>query len=58
MEAAALFAVARYRGVEFGQILYGGDNLDADQWEHRDWTKNHTVREALVQLAAEACLEL
>lgn len=58
MEAAALFAVARYRGVEFGQVLYGGDNLDADQWEHRDWIKNQSVREMLVQLAAEACLAL
>jgi uridine phosphorylase len=58
MEAAALFAVARYRGVEFGQLLYGGDNLDTDQWEHRDRTKNRSVRENLVQLAAEACLLL
>jgi hypothetical protein len=36
----------------------GGDNLDADQWEHRDWTKNQSVREMLVRLAAEACLLL
>ncbi|MFN8455866.1 MAG: hypothetical protein U0401_14570 [Anaerolineae bacterium] len=26
MEAATLFAVAQFRGVPLGQILYGGDN--------------------------------
>src|SRR5260370_16655149 len=31
MEAAAFFAVAQFRRVQFGQILYGGDALSA-QW--------------------------
>ena len=26
--------------VTIGQILYGGDNLDADEWDSRDWDKN------------------
>ena len=56
MEAAAFFAVAKFRGVEFGQILYAGDDLSAE-WEHRDWTK-HEIRERLFHLAAEACLSL
>jgi uridine phosphorylase len=58
MEAAAFFAVAQFRGVPFGQILYGGDNLDADQWDRRDWMNRHSVRARLVFLAAEACLEM
>ncbi len=58
MEAAAMFAVAQFRGVQFGQILYGGDNLDADEWDNRGWQKNWSVREKLVALAAEACLAL
>lgn len=57
MEAAAFFAVARFRGVEFGQILYGGDDLSGDQWDHRNWNR-HQVRERLFTLAAEACLLL
>jgi uridine phosphorylase len=56
MEAAAFFAVAKFRGVEFGQILYAGDDLSGE-WNHRDWTK-HEIRERLFHLAAEACLEL
>jgi uridine phosphorylase len=58
MEAAAFFAVARFRGVPFGQILYGGDNLDGEEWDRRGWMDRASVREQLVFLAAEACLEM
>ena len=58
MEAAAFFAVAQFRGVPLGQILYGGDNLDADEWDRRDWMSRTSVREKLILLAAEACLEI
>jgi uridine phosphorylase len=58
MEAAAFFAVAQHRDVAFGQILYGGDNLDADEWDRRDWQNRASIREQLVYLAAEACLEM
>jgi uridine phosphorylase len=58
MEAAAFFAVAQFRGVQMGQILYCGDNLDGDEWDGRNWQKNWSVREILVELAAEACLAI
>ena len=35
MEAAAFFAVARFRGVSFGQMLYAGDDLSGDAWDDR-----------------------
>ena len=57
-EAAALFAVARFRNVKIGQILYGGDNLDSEAWDNRGWQRRWSIREKLVELAAEACLEL
>ena len=38
MEAAAFFAVARFRGIRFAQLLYGGDDLSSDVWDGRDWT--------------------
>ncbi len=56
MEAATFFAVAQFRGVQFGQLLYGGDDLSGE-WDERDWTR-HTVREKLFWLAADACLLL
>ncbi len=58
MEAAAFFAVAAFRGVTFGQLLYAGDDLSGDAWDHRDWDSHASGRELLFRLAAEACLEL
>jgi uridine phosphorylase len=56
MEAAALFAVARFRGVSFGQMLYAGDDLSGEAWDHREWPHHGTSRSALIRLAAEAVL--
>ena len=57
METAAFFAVAKFRGVPVGQILYGGDDLGGTEWDHRDWVTSSN-REKVFWLAAEACLEL
>ena len=58
MEAAAFFAVAQFRGVEFAQLLYAGYDVSGSEWDPRDWTGNTSVREALFWLAVEACLLL
>jgi uridine phosphorylase len=58
MEAAAFFAVAQFRGVPFGQILYAGDDVSGEQWASRSWHTRRDVRLGLFWLAAEACLEL
>jgi uridine phosphorylase len=58
MEAAALFAVAQFRGVVLGQMLYGGDDVSGDEWDHREWYSRASIRERLFWLAAEACLLL
>ena len=58
MEAAAFFAVASFRGVEFGQLLYAGDDLSGDAWDARGWDDHADGRELLFRLAAEAVLQL
>ena len=58
MEAAAFFAVAQFRGIDFAQILYGGDAVIPGAWDGRGWDKRNSIRERLFWLAAEACLEL
>jgi purine-nucleoside phosphorylase len=55
MEAAALFAVAKFRGVELAQILYAGDDLSGELWDSREWQSRVEVREELVRLAMRAC---
>jgi uridine phosphorylase len=57
MEAAALFAVALFRGIHLGQIVYGGDMVIPDGWDQRDWHKRKDIREQLFWLAAEACVK-
>jgi uridine phosphorylase len=58
MEAASLMAVARFRGVPLGQILYGGDDVSGDEWDNRKWQTRAEVRESLFWLAVEAVLEM
>jgi uridine phosphorylase len=58
MEAAACFAVASFRGVPFGQLLYAGDDLSGEQWDNRDWIGHASGREKLFWLAAESVLAL
>lgn len=58
MEAAALFAVAAFRGVPLGYLLYGGDDLSSEVWDSRHWQRQASVREKVFWLAAEACLSI
>lgn len=58
MECASLCAVAQFRNVKFGQILYGGDDVNCEGWDHRCWNKQEQIREQVLRLAAEVCAEL
>lgn len=58
MESASLMAVSRFRGVPFGQVLYGGDDLSGEVWDNRGWQSKRDVRENLFWACADACLLL
>lgn len=58
MEAAALAAIARYRGVDYAQYLYAGDVVVAEGWDKRAWTSRAEIRESLFWLSVEACLKM
>ncbi|HWR66907.1 MAG TPA: nucleoside phosphorylase [Bellilinea sp.] len=58
MEAAALFAVAQFRGVTLGQLVYGGDLVVPEGWDKRAWYERTSDRELLFWLAVEACGKL
>ena len=55
MEAAAFFAVAKFRNVKLGQILYGGDDLSDVEWDSRKWHHRADMRENLVDIALRIC---
>ena len=58
MEVAALAAVARFRNVPLGAILYGGDDVSGLTWDRREHFDRDAAREALVRLAGAACSAL
>lgn len=58
MEAASMFAAAAFRGVTYGQLLYAGDDVSADEWDHRHWIKQTTARSRLLDLALDAVVRL
>ena len=59
MEAAALFAVAQFRHVALGQLLYGGDDVSGLTWDRwREAFDRPAVQEKLLRLAAEACVSM
>jgi len=58
MEAAAFFAVAKFRNVVLGQILYGGDDLSGEEWDGREWKNRKDVRENLVDLSMKIVTQL
>ncbi len=58
MEAAALIAVARFRGVPLAQVVYGGDDLSGETWDHRSWQTHAEVRDNLLAMACDAALSL
>jgi uridine phosphorylase len=58
MEAAALFAVARFRGVELAQILYAGDDLSGEHWDSRNWSSHLEIRKELLRLSIRAVLQI
>ena len=58
METAALFAVAAFRGVDLGYILYGGDDVSGAEWDKRPEKPRIPIAEKLFWLSIEACLKL
>lgn len=58
MECAAFLAVAKFRGVRFGQLLATGDDVSGNEWDARRSSEQQSVRQRLFWLSVEACLRL
>lgn len=58
MEAAALMAVARFRGVQLGYILYCGDDMSGETYDHRAFFEAEDVRVRVASLALACCKRL
>ena len=58
MEASAMMAAAQFRDARLGQILYCGDDLSGDDYDHRDFFDAKDTRRMLVELSIRACAAL
>lgn len=58
MECAAYYAVAEFKGLDCGQILYAGDVVRKEGWDYRDWHAKNDMREHLFDLAVKCVLKL
>jgi len=58
METAAFLSVAQFRDVRFGQLLSAGDDISGSNWDGRQWQRRKEVREKLIRLAVDICINL
>ena len=56
MEAAAFFAVAKFRGVQAAQLLYAGDLVVPEGWDNRGWNSRLEIRNHLFEIAIDTAL--
>ncbi len=54
MEAASLFAVAQYRGVDLACLFYGGDTLAEGSWDLRLAGETHPDQIRMLEIACRA----
>ena len=58
MEQAGCIAVAQFRGFDYGAIIYGGDDVASEEWNHRGWNTREGIRYNLVMLCKELVKEI
>ena len=58
MEQSGCIAVAQFRGFDYGALIYGGDDVASEQWNHRGWNTREGIRFNLVMLCKEIVKEL
>ncbi|MBO4320141.1 MAG: nucleoside phosphorylase [Treponema sp.] len=57
MEQAGCIAVAQFRGFDYGAIIYGGDDVASEEWNHRGWNTREGIRFNLVMLCKDIVKE-
>jgi len=58
MECSAFLAVAKFRGVRFGQLLATRDDVSGNEWDPRHTEEHKSFPERLFWLSVEACVRL
>lgn len=56
MEQSAMIAVSQFRGIDYGAIIYGGDDLSSEKWDSRNWKHRGEIRYDLTMLCVDLVL--
>lgn len=53
MEQAGCIAISQFRGLKYGAIIYGGDDVSGDEWDSRCWRKCSGIRYSLIEICKD-----
>lgn len=53
MEQSGCIAVAQFRGISYGALIYAGDDVSGAVWDSRSWRDKGGVRYTLIKLCRE-----
>ena len=53
MEQSGCIAVAQFRNIKYGGIIYAGDDVSQDVWDTRSWQSRKSIRYSLIELCKE-----
>ena len=53
MEQAGCIAVAQFRDIKYGAIIYGGDDVSGSEWDQRGWRDRKSIRYGMIELCHE-----
>lgn len=58
MEQAGCLAISKFRNIKYGAIIYAGDDISGDVWDHRDWHNRTSIRDSLVDVCHDILLKM
>lgn len=50
MEQAACLAVAQFRKIKYGALIYGGDDVSGETWDSRSWRSKGSIRYEMIEI--------
>lgn len=53
MEQSGCIAVAKFRNIKYGAIIYAGDDVSQEQWDNRQWKSRKGLRYDLILICKD-----
>lgn len=53
MEQSGCIAVAQFRDIKYGALIYGGDDVSRNVWDSRNWHNKGSIRYSMIEICKE-----